>query len=147
MNVNDKNMMTNCELCQQLGGEVIWQDARCRVVLVADADYLGFCRVIWQAHIKEMTDLPPLDRQHLMMTVMKVETAVRAVLNPDKINLASLGNLTPHLHWHVIPRFAHDKHFPQPIWGQAQRTSQHHLPAHWRAELTAHLTAILNASC
>jgi diadenosine tetraphosphate (Ap4A) HIT family hydrolase len=37
------------------------------------------------------------------------------------VNLASLGNVVPHLHWHVIARFADDKHFPQPIWGQAQR--------------------------
>ena len=140
-------MIKNCELCQQLGGDLLWQDARCRVVLVADADYPGFCRVIWHSHVKEMTDLPPLDRQQMMMTVMKVETAVRAVLQPDKINLASLGNLTPHLHWHIIPRFAHDKHFPQPIWGQAQRTPQHSLSTQWRAELTAYLTAILNSPC
>lgn len=139
--------MEVCELCEQVGGTLLWQDARCRVVLVADADYPGFCRVIWQTHVKEMTDLLPLERQHLMMTVMKVETAVRAVLQPDKINLASLGNLTPHLHWHIIPRFAQDKHFPQPIWGQAQRMPQLDLPDHWRADLTAHLTAILNASC
>jgi diadenosine tetraphosphate (Ap4A) HIT family hydrolase len=32
------------------------------------------------------------------------------------VNLASLGNITPHLHWHVIPRFADDPHFPNPIW-------------------------------
>jgi len=36
-----------CEFCSQAGGEVLWQDAACRVVLVADPDYPGFCRVIW----------------------------------------------------------------------------------------------------
>jgi diadenosine tetraphosphate (Ap4A) HIT family hydrolase len=44
-------------------------------------------------------------------------------MNPDKINLASLGNVVPHLHWHVIPRFADDAHFPSPVWAQAQRPS------------------------
>ena len=29
--------------------------------------------------------------------------------------------MTPHLHWHVIPRFKDDKHFPNPIWGVALR--------------------------
>jgi diadenosine tetraphosphate (Ap4A) HIT family hydrolase len=38
-------------------------------------------------------------------------------MQPDKINLASLGNVVPHLHWHVIPRFVDDPHFPNPVWG------------------------------
>ena len=48
-----------CELCAQTGGDVVWRDAKCRVVLVAVPDYAGFCRVIWSAHVQEMTDLPP----------------------------------------------------------------------------------------
>lgn len=124
-----------CELCNQSGGKLLWQDASCRVVLVEDADYPGFCRVIWQQHIKEMTDLSTAEREHFMTTVFTVETVIRKVLQPDKINLASLGNLTPHLHWHVIPRYAHDKHFPQPIWGTAQRKGSSMLPQDWQERL------------
>ena len=40
---------------------------------------------------------------------------------PAKINLATLGNMVAHVHWHVIPRFADDPHFPQPVWGARQR--------------------------
>jgi diadenosine tetraphosphate (Ap4A) HIT family hydrolase len=68
-----------------------------------------------------MTDLPPSSRSAMMQMVMKVESALRQTLNPDKINLASLGNMTPHLHWHVIPRFGDDAHFPSPVWAAAQR--------------------------
>ncbi len=106
-----------CEFCDQTGGELLWRDNRCRVVLVDDPDYTGFCRVIWQNHIREMTDLSNDDRVHFMSVVFTVESALRKILRPEKINLASLGNMTPHLHWHVIPRFADDKHFPNPIWG------------------------------
>jgi diadenosine tetraphosphate (Ap4A) HIT family hydrolase len=60
----------------------------------------------------------------LMRVVFATEAAVRQGLKPDKINLASLGNLTPHLHWHVIPRFIDDRHFPQPIWSTAQRETR-----------------------
>ena len=106
-----------CELCEGVGGELIWADAKCRVVRVGDPDYPGFCRVVWQEHTKEMTDLEPADRGHFMRIVFAVEKALRGVLHPDKINLASLGNVTPHLHWHVIPRFHDDRHFPNPVWG------------------------------
>ncbi|MDP2246595.1 MAG: HIT family protein, partial [Nitrosomonadales bacterium] len=47
--------MANCELCMTPGGELIWQDALCRVVRVDDVDYPGFCRVILNRHVKEMT--------------------------------------------------------------------------------------------
>lgn len=113
-----------CELCETTGGELIWHDTQCRVVRVADADYSGFCRVIWQAHIKEMADLSRGQRQHLMNIVFGVEQALIETMRPDKINLASLGNLTPHLHWHIIPRFRDDAHFPQPIWTAATRAGQ-----------------------
>ncbi|HAN55148.1 HIT family protein [Sulfuriferula sp.] len=116
--------MDTCELCTSLGGEVLWQDAFCRVVLVDDADYPGFCRVILQEHVKEMSDLSAVQQSRLMRVVFATEAAVRQVLKPDKINLASLGNLTPHLHWHVIPRFVDDRHFPQPIWAAAQRAAR-----------------------
>ena len=126
---------TACELCTQLGGTLLWQDDRCRVVLVEDADYPGFCRVIWKQHVREMTDLSAADRERLMATVYAVETAIRETMGPDKINLASLGNLTPHLHWHVIPRYRHDKHYPQPIWGTAQREGRSPHPPDWQMRL------------
>ena len=112
-----------CELCDQSGGELLWQDERCRVVLVDDPDYPGFCRVIWQSHVREMTDLSSADRAQFMSIVFVVEKTLREIMAPDKINLASLGNMTPHLHWHVIPRFVDDKHFPAPIWATAKRES------------------------
>jgi diadenosine tetraphosphate (Ap4A) HIT family hydrolase len=115
------SMATGCELCDGAGGEELYRNAHLRVVLVDDAQYPGFCRVIWNAHVKEMTDLPPTSRSAMMQMVMKVESALRETLNPDKINLASLGNMTPHLHWHVIPRFNDDAHFPSPVWAAAQR--------------------------
>jgi len=130
--VKDK---TSCELCDQVGGTLIWKDASCRVVLVENADYPGYCRVIWYQHVQEMTDLSFAEREHFMATVFTVETAVREVMSPDKINLASLGNMTPHLHWHVIPRFRQDKHFPQSIWGLSQREGKSPLPPEWQASL------------
>jgi diadenosine tetraphosphate (Ap4A) HIT family hydrolase len=113
--------MTTCSLCLQDGGEVLFRDQQLRVVLVDDAHYPGFCRVIWQAHVKEMTDLAPEARARLMAVLWEVEAALIESMAPDKVNLASLGNMTPHLHWHLIPRFVDDAHFPEAIWAPAQR--------------------------
>lgn len=120
------NTLTTCPLCAPAGEDVLWLDARCRVVLVGDPDYPGFCRVIWHAHVREMTDLAPADRAHVMAVVFRLEAALRSVLEPAKINLASLGNQVPHLHWHVIPRFADDAHFPDPVWAARRRDGARH---------------------
>ena len=111
----------SCPLCVPTTSTLLWQDDFCRVVLLNDIDYPAYCRVELLAHIKEMSDLPPHERARMMKTVFAVEVAIREIFNPDKINLASLGNKTPHLHWHVIPRFENDKHFPNPHWGEAMR--------------------------
>ena len=113
-----------CELCDSDGGELLWRNKRCRVVLLNDPDYPGFCRVIWNRHVKEMSDLTAANRQHFMEIVFAVETCVRQTLAPDKVNLASIGNMTPHLHWHVIPRFHDDAHFPNPIWGERRKNTK-----------------------
>ncbi len=131
-----------CELCSQDGGELIWRDERCRVVLVAEPGYAGYCRVIWNGHVKEMTELAEPDRSHCMSVVFALEIELRALLQPHKINLASLGNLTPHLHWHVIARFPSDPHFPNSLWGARMRAGA---PAH-REGLASQLRASLQVA-
>jgi len=133
---------TKCELCEGTGGELLWQGERCRVVRIEDENYPGLCRVIWTGHVREMSDLSDVDRQHLMRVVFAAEQALRDTLAPFKINLASLGNVTPHLHWHIIPRFRDDRHFPKPIWAPAEReTISRNLSSDWKRELINALVA------
>ncbi len=121
----------------------MWQDALCRVVWVDDPDYPGFCRVILNTHAREMTDLAWAERQRLMDVVFAVETALREVLAADKINLASLGNVVPHVHWHVIPRFVHDRHFPDPIWAAPRRAGRPASNPEIKPRLAGRLQAVL----
>ena len=100
---------------------MLWQNDLCRVVRVDEPDYPGFVRVILKRHAREMGDLAREEREALMAVVFEVEAAVRETMQPDKMNLASLGNMTPHVHWHVVPRFRDDRHFPNPIWAAPQR--------------------------
>jgi len=134
---------TTCTLCAQAGGEVLWDDGFARVVLIGDADHPAYCRVILNAHRKEMTDLSEADRVRLMKTVFVVERALRDLLKPEKINLASFGNMVPHLHWHVIPRFAGDPHFPNPVFGARQRDSARPLPADFVRAMHGRLSGLL----
>ena len=107
-----------CELCSLSGEDLIWSDDFCRVIRVDEKNHPVFLRVITQTHVAEFSDLSSEDRNRLMHVVYVVEQGLRQLLNPTKINLASFGNVVPHLHWHVIPRFDHDPHYPNPIWGQ-----------------------------
>ena len=120
--------MTKCVFCQEAGGEVLWEDDYCRAIWAYEPDYPGLCRVIWDRHVQEMTDLDAEDRNRLMRVVYAVEQGLIKVLRPDKVNLASLGNQVPHVHWHVIPRFKDDPHWPYAIWGRRVRDSANPLP-------------------
>ena len=129
--------MMDCVFCSGDGGQKVYDDGRCRVV-IADEPFAGFCRVIWNAHVREMTDLASTDREHLMRIVFRVEAALRALLESHKINLAILGNLVPHLNWQVVPRFADDSHLPNPVWGGAKRaTPDRSIPSNFAALLAA----------
>ena len=136
--------MTNCVLCKDAlkpeEGQLIWRGDDCRVIMVNDPDLPGFCRVIWNRHVAEMTDLSYGERDHLMTLVFAVEEAVRHVMHPDKVNIAALGNMVPHIHWHVIPRFKDDAFFPGSAWSkktqetkastlEARRKKSQELPA------------------
>jgi diadenosine tetraphosphate (Ap4A) HIT family hydrolase len=122
-------------------------DGRCRVILAEDAGFPGFCRVVWNDHVKEMTDLGEADRIHVMEAVAVVEKALRDLLQPDKINLAAMGTLVPHLHWHVVPRFRDDTHYPDPIWAAPRRPPGGRiLPADFVAKLAEALAERLGVS-
>jgi diadenosine tetraphosphate (Ap4A) HIT family hydrolase len=108
--------VAGCELCENDGGHLIVRTDKLRVIRANEPDHPAFYRVIWNEHVAEWTDLAPPDRSHLMQAVAKVETVMRQLLAPTKINLASLGNMVPHLHWHVIARFEGDARWPAPVW-------------------------------
>ncbi|MBV8033879.1 HIT family protein [Roseateles sp.] len=115
----------NCPLCTTDGGLVVARTPRFRVVRAVEGDealrFPAFYRLIWSDHVAEFSDLAAADRHACMDAVTEIERQLRALLTPTKVNIASLGNVVPHLHWHVIARFDWDSHFPAPVWAGAQR--------------------------
>ena len=108
--------MPDCLLCLETGGALLWSSPLLRVIDACDPVYPGTTRVVLNRHVAEMTDLGEADQQRLMRATLCVERVMRNTLGPDKVNLAALGNMVAHLHWHVIPRWKDDPHFPQAIW-------------------------------
>ncbi len=115
--------VAGCTLCDTEGGVPVWCGARFRVIRAEEAGFPAFYRLVWNDHVAEFSDLPPVDRALCMEAVTVIEEVLRERLRPTKINLATLGNVVPHLHWHVIARFDWDSHFPAPVWGAAVRTA------------------------
>lgn len=113
--------VASCELCRVPGGELVWADTAWHAVRVADADFPAFYRLVSNEHVAEFSHLPASLRERCMTLVCAIERVLIERLQPTKVNLATLGNVVPHLHWHVVARFDWDSHFPQPIWGGRQR--------------------------
>ncbi|QNP48014.1 HIT family protein [Diaphorobacter aerolatus] len=128
----------NCVLCREDGGALVWRGSRLRLIRASEEGFPAFYRVIWNAHVAEFSDLSRADRAFCMEVVAAVEQLVREHLKPAKINLAALGNMVPHLHWHVIARWEWDSHFPAPVWANAQRSRD----AEKEAAISARLPAL-----
>ncbi|WP_242463383.1 HIT family protein [Rhodocyclus tenuis] len=136
-----QSMAADCPLCVAPAEAPLWDDGFCRVIAVDDADHPGFCRVILNRHVREMSDLAEAEQMRLMRVVFAVEKVLRQCTDADKINLASFGNMVAHVHWHVIPRWRDDRRFPEAIWAAALRPTAPARKALTRERLRA---AIIN---
>ena len=116
--------MSECELCVTSTLPILWQNNHFRVILVNDQNIRGYLRLELIEHVKEIHHLTPTIQSEMYKIMNIIENIVTDVYNPDKINLASLGNKTPHIHWHIIPRFTNDNFFPQSIWSEPIRQNK-----------------------
>jgi diadenosine tetraphosphate (Ap4A) HIT family hydrolase len=112
----------SCPLCDRVDGIPVWEDADWRLLRTTDTPaHPAFWRLVLKRHAKELSDLTAEERHRAVDVLAVAEQVLRDGLEPTKVNLASLGNLVPHLHWHLVARFEGDAHFPQPIWATPQR--------------------------
>ncbi len=110
-----------CPLCETDGGLLVFRNESLRIIQASEAGFPAFYRVVWNRHVAEFSDLSATERETCMNAVVAVEQILRSELSPAKINLAALGNMVPHLHWHVVARFDGDSHFPASVWSAPQR--------------------------
>jgi len=124
-------MTPSCPICSR------WQDdsdlritelAHSYVVLNRDQFFPGYTLLFTKAHVTELFHLDRELRSGLMEEVSRVAKALYEVFQPAKINYELLGNMAPHMHWHLVPRFASEALWPRPIWAES------HLEAHLKPE-------------
>ena len=90
------------------------------LLLSKDANYPWLILVPKRAGIEEIYQLSANDRQELMHESYCLSKALVSLVNPHKLNIATIGNMVPQLHMHHICRFHNDICWPKPVWGQAQ---------------------------
>jgi diadenosine tetraphosphate (Ap4A) HIT family hydrolase len=78
---------------------------------------------------KEFSQCTSDEKSMIWRALDIIEKSMIAYYNPEKINMASFGNMLPHVHWHISARFKEDSYFPEPMWGEKQREGQLNLPS------------------
>jgi len=110
-----------CPMCRKWQEDVdlrIVELDYCYVVLNRDQFFAGYCFVLSKAHVTELFHLDVETRQGIIEEVNRVAAALQRTFSPTKINYELLGNMVPHMHWHLIPRFNDDPLWPRPIWSE-----------------------------
>jgi diadenosine tetraphosphate (Ap4A) HIT family hydrolase len=67
-------------------------------------------------HVTRLDQLAGTEWEAYAADLHRVVQAIVSVCRPDHVNVESLGNVVPHLHWHVVPRYKNDGRWGQPIW-------------------------------
>jgi diadenosine tetraphosphate (Ap4A) HIT family hydrolase len=91
-----------------------------RVLLMNDARYPWLILVPQKPELAEIIDLSEPDQMQLMREIAAASQALKALFNPDKLNVGALGNRVRQLHVHVLARFVSDAAWPGPVWGVGQ---------------------------
>ena len=89
----------------------------CQVRLMNDRSYPWLILIPRKADVEELFDLTVEERARLTEETTHAAKHLRAMTQADKMNVATLGNMVPQLHVHVIARFRNDLAWPKPIWG------------------------------
>ena len=113
----------DCPFCRQLAApdarsaaDVVWRFP-CSVALLGTWQfYRGYCVLVCRTHATELSRLADVERRAYLDEMCLLARAIEACFRPHKLNYELLGNLVPHIHWHLVPRLATDPGLRSPIW-------------------------------
>ena len=108
----------SCLLCTNINEIIIINNRLFRIVIIDNQDYPGYLNLITNKHFKELTDMSLIDAKKIFSAIYKIEQIIKIIYQCDKVNIFSFGNKVMHVHWHIVPRYINDKHFPNSIFGE-----------------------------
>lgn len=82
---------------------------------------IPWIKIFTQTPHKEFSECSREEKRIIWDILDIIEKEMLEYFKPDKINLASFGNMLPRVHWHIMARFENDTYFPEPMWGTKQR--------------------------
>ena len=88
------------------------------MLLMRDANYPWCILVPDREDITEIHHLSETEQLQLMRESVRLSHALESVFSPDKLNIASLGNVVPQCHVHHVVRYRTDAAWPAPVWGK-----------------------------
>jgi diadenosine tetraphosphate (Ap4A) HIT family hydrolase len=108
--------------------------------------YRGHCQLVFDPrHAARPDELSAAEWAEYCADLYRAQAAIVRAVRPDHINIESLGNVVPHLHWHIIPRCRGDPRRGRPIWlDDARDMPDVRLAAADREELIAAIRGFLN---
>lgn len=110
-----------CPMCRRWQEDAEMRIAElehCHVILNRDQFFPGYTLVFAREHVTELFHLDRIVRGGMIEEVSRVAAALDRVYRPAKMNYELLGNMVPHMHWHLVPRFTADPLWPRPIWSE-----------------------------
>lgn len=116
-----------CPMCSKWNDDADLRVAElehCYVLLNRDQFFPGYCFVFAREHVTELFHLDPATRGAIVEEVNRVAAALNSVFQPTKMNYELLGNMVPHMHWHLVPRFDTEPLWPKPIWSEPHAEKQ-----------------------
>jgi len=114
--------MNTCPMCRRWDDDSDLRVAELEhsfVVLNRDQFFPGYTLLFTKEHVTELFHLDMAVLSGLMEEVSRVAEALFTLFKPDKINYELLGNMVPHIHWHLVPRRSDEPLWPRPIWSEA----------------------------
>jgi diadenosine tetraphosphate (Ap4A) HIT family hydrolase len=98
--------------------------AQCRVLLHRNAAVPWFI-LVPDTVIAELLELPAETLTAVMDEAALIAAFVKETFGSAKINFASIGNIVPQLHLHVVGRAPQDPCWPAPVWGNLSKNREY----------------------
>ncbi len=106
--------------------DTIWENED--FFILKHDSFLPWIKLFTKKEYKELSEIPFDLKIKMYGLIEDIEIALIDFYSPDKINIASFGNILPHMHWHIIARFKNDPYFPKTTWEEPIREFNLNLP-------------------